>query len=30
MLINRYDDNYRDIRKLQLTKMLEVMEKANL
>ena len=28
VLINRYDDNYRDIRKQQLTKMLEVINKA--
>ena len=29
LLINRYDDNYRDRRKLQLTKMLEVVNKVN-
>ncbi len=29
LLINRYDDNYRDKRKQQLTKMLEVINKAN-
>jgi len=29
MLINRYDDKYRDTRKQQLTKMLEVIYKAN-
>lgn len=29
LLINRYDDNYRDKRKQQLTKMLEVVNKAN-
>lgn len=28
LLINRYDDNYRDIRKQQLTKMHEVLNKA--
>lgn len=30
VLINLYDDNYIDIRKLQLTKMLEVVNKANI
>lgn len=29
LLINRYDDNYRDKRKQQLIKMLEVIKKAN-
>jgi uncharacterized protein YfeS len=29
LLINRYDDNYRDKREQQLTKMLEVINKAN-
>ena len=28
LLINRYDDNYRDVRKQQLTKMLDVIHKA--
>ena len=28
LFINRYDDNYRDKRKQQLTKMLEVINKA--
>lgn len=28
LLINRYDDNYRDVRKQQLTKMLDVINKA--
>jgi uncharacterized protein YfeS len=30
LLINGYDDKYRDTRKQQLTKMLEVINKANL